>query len=150
MTSGRAASVTVVLYLIGTMAGCGPAAGGRQEISGTIKLGGKALDNGTIDFTPLAEDGRTREGATIIDGKYRIERVHGLAPGKYRVVITAGDGRTPAATPDAAPGPTGANIVSKDRVPPEFNANSKVEVEVTTKGPNVFDFDIPSASGKSG
>jgi len=53
-----------LLLLAGGLAvfgGCGPSYAGRQEISGTIKLKGKALDQGTIDFTPLAEDGRTRE-----------------------------------------------------------------------------------------
>src|SRR6476659_6568543 len=118
-------SVMSLVVLAGNLlwSGCGPSYAGRQEISGTIKLKGKALDQGTIDFTPLAEDGRTREGATIVDGKYKIERAHGLAAGKYRVVITAGDGRTKAGS-EEPPGPTGANIVSKDRVPPEFNSNS--------------------------
>ena len=68
----------------------------------------------------------------------------GLLPGKYRVSITAGDGRTrPDAPADQPPGPTGANIVSKDRVPKEYNVESKVDVDVTEKGPNVFDYDIP-------
>jgi len=142
MTYFRGMQLLVLVAGVVVLSGCGPSYGGRQEIRGTIKLKGKALDQGTIDFTPLAPDGATREGATIVDGKYRIERAHGLAPGKYRVVITAGDGRTKAGL-DEPPGPTGSNIVSKDRVPPEYNSNSKVDVEVTSKGPNVFDFAIP-------
>ena len=142
MANFHVLSLTALAVELVLFSGCGANYGGRQEISGTIKLKGKALDQGTIDFTPQAEDIRTREGATIVDGKYKIDRAHGLAPGKYRVVITAGDGRTKAGS-DEPPGPTGANIVSKDRIPPEYNSNSKVDVEVTTKGPNVFDFDIP-------
>ena len=64
-------------------------------------------------------------------------------PGQYRVVITSGDGRTRANVPDEPPGPTGANIISKDRIPPDYNTNSKQEVEVTEKKANVFNFDIP-------
>jgi hypothetical protein len=134
---GLAAVLAVIL-----LAGCGNRYGGRQEIRGTVTLKGQPLDQGVIDFTPISGDGATKEGALITNGAYRIDREHGLLPGKYRVTITSGDGRTPANT-DEPPGPTGANIISKDRIPPEFNINSKVEVEVTEKGPNVFDFNIP-------
>jgi len=124
--------------------GCGPNYGGRKEIKGTIKLKGTLLDQGQIMFMPISGDNATKEGAGIANGEYKIDRAHGLMPGKYRVSITAGDGRTRAdAPPDQPPGPTGANIISKDRIPPEYNTNSKQEIDVTEKGPNVFDFDIP-------
>src|SRR5438034_6047577 len=95
--------------------GCGPNYGGRQEIKGTIKLKGQALDEGVIEFMPL-ESQPTKGGAVIKNGTYDIPRPSGLVKGKYRVTITAGDGRTRAGT-DEPPGPTGANIVSKDRIP---------------------------------
>jgi hypothetical protein len=126
-----------------SVAGCMNDYGGRKEIKGSVTLKGVPLDDGVIDFQPVG-DAVTKEGAMITQGAYIIQREHGLVPGKYRVSITAGDGRTRAgANPDEPPGPTGANIVSKDRVPPEYNVNSKQEVEVTAKGPNVFDFKIP-------
>jgi hypothetical protein len=74
-----------------------------------------------------------------------IPRENGLKPGKYLVRVTAGDGITPVNTldPELGPGPTGStNIVSKDLVPPEWNAKSKQQVTVTKEGPNTFDFDI--------
>ena len=124
--------------------GCGQDYGGRQEVKGTVKLKGQPLDQGLIMFLPISEGGgSTQEGAPIANGSYQIDRAHGLAPGKYKVVITSGDGRTPANAPDQEPGPTGANIISKDRIPPGYNTQSKQEVEVTEKGPNVFDYDIP-------
>jgi hypothetical protein len=124
--------------------GCSPGYGGRKEIRGTVKLKGQPIDDGTIDFFPASGDHATKSGAQILKGSYKIPAEFGLLPGKYRVSITAGDGRTrPDAAPDQPPGPTGANIVSKDRVPKEYNVESKVEVDVTDKGPNVFDYDIP-------
>jgi len=130
--------------LIVALNGCGPNYGGRQEIKGTIKLKGQLLDQGIINFMPMSGDQATQSGAQIANGSYKIDRAMGLLPGKYKVIITAGDGRTPHdAPPDQPPGPTGANIISKDRVPPEYNTNSKQEVDVKEKGPNVFDFDIP-------
>ena len=137
---GRLVVAVILMGLV--LAGCGNRYGGRQEILGTVKLKGQPLDQGVIDFIPISGDGATKEGALIANGSYHIDREHGLLPGKYRVVITSGDGRTPANT-DEPPGPSGANIISKDRIPPDYNINSKVEVEVKEKGPNVFDFDIP-------
>jgi hypothetical protein len=124
--------------------GCGPDYGGRKEIKGVVKLKGQPIDDGTIDFFPASGDQATKSGAQIIKGSYKIPAEFGLLPGKYRVSITAGDGRTrPDAALDQPPGPTGANIVSKDRVPKEYNIESKIDVDVTQKGPNVFDYDIP-------
>jgi hypothetical protein len=123
--------------------GCFSNYGGRQEIKGTVKLKGQALDTGTIEFVPLEGDRATQGGAVVANGTYLIPRPQGLMPGKYRVILTSGDGRTPASNPDSAPGPTGANIVSKDRIPPEYNVNSKQEVEVSASKPNIFDYDIP-------
>ncbi len=134
----------LTLAALAVLAGCGRGAGGRQEVSGSIKLKGQPLDQGSITFIPLSDNKSTQEGAAIANGQYKIDRQHGLMPGAYRVSITSGDGRTRAdAPPDQAPGPTGANIISKDRIPPEYNINSKQDVEVTDKKPNVFNFDIP-------
>jgi len=133
--------------LIGFMAlwiGCTPGYGGRKEIKGTVKLKGQPVDDGIINFFPASGDQATKSGAQIIKGDYKIPAEFGLLPGKYRVSITAGDGRTKAdASPDQPPGPTGANIVSKDRIPKEYNIESKVDVDVTANGPNVFSYDIP-------
>jgi hypothetical protein len=142
MASRHALLALLTLYSA-VFIGCGPDYGGRQEVKGTVKLKGQPLDNGVIEFMPVSGDRSTQTGAVIANGTYSIARESGLVPGKYRVIITAGDGRTPASATDEAPGPTGANIVSKDRVPPEYNTNSKQEVEVTENGPNVFDYDIP-------
>src|SRR5262245_46498572 len=142
MTVGR--RFAWIALTLAVVFGCGPNSGGRQEVKGTIKLKGQLLDQGQITFVPISGDGATKEGAPIANGAYKIDRMHGLLPGKYKVGITSGDGRTPHdAAPDQLPGPTGANIISKDRIPPDYNTNSKQEVEVTAKGPNVFDFDIP-------
>lgn len=128
------------LVLISAL-GCTNDYGGRQEVKGTIKLKGVALDQGVIDFTPL--DGQpTKEGALIANGTYLIPRPSGLVKGKYRVIITSGDGRTKEDS-NEPPGPSGANIISKERIPPEYNKNTKQEVEVVDNKTNVFDYDIP-------
>ncbi len=125
------------------LVGCSDPYAGRKTITGKVTLAGQPLDKAMIKFEPL--DGQaTSSGAAIVNGEYKLERQSGLLPGKYRVRITAGDGKTPASEDEAgAPGET--NIVSMDRVPPEWNVRSEQQVEVKSSGENKFDFNIPNA-----
>ena len=121
------------------LAGCSPA-DNRSEVSGAVTLGGRPLDDGVIQFAPL--DGQpTGDGAQIVSGQYRIPKDKGLAPGKYKVSIYAGDGRSGAgdASPDS---PYAGTKPGKERVPPEYNKKSNVVREVKAGEPMVFDFDI--------
>ncbi len=131
--------IGIVLLFIASLTGCGGGTGGRVPVTGVVTLKGEPLDDGTIEFSSSS----VKSGAAIVKGKYSMPADQGLTPGKYKVIITAGDGKTPADSADGLPGPTGANIISKDRIPAEYNTNSKQEVTVTDKGPNKFDFTIP-------
>ena len=122
--------------------GCQPDTGGRVEVKGKVLLKGAPVKDGIIKFMPVTPGTALSEsGAQIVDGEYLLPAEFGLLPGDYKVFITAGDGRTPANT-DEPPGPTGANIISKDMIPPEYNVRTTQKVTVTEKGPNVFDYDI--------
>jgi hypothetical protein len=130
------------LLLCFLLAGCHPGYGGRVEVKGKVILKGTPVKDGIIKFIPVTPGtDQSESGAQILEGEYHIPAEFGLMPGKYKVILTAGDGRTPANT-DEPPGPTGANIISKDMIPPEYNVRSTQEVTVTEKGPNVFDYDI--------
>jgi hypothetical protein len=135
-------SVAAIACLVLCFAGCGPNYGGRVEVKGKVILKGTPVKDGIIKFTPVTPGGAQSEsGAQIVNGEYDLPGEKGLFPGQYKVMITAGDGRTPANT-DQPPGPSGANIISKDMIPPEYNTKSKEVVTVTDKSPNVFDYDI--------
>jgi hypothetical protein len=127
------------------VAGCADPYAGRMEISGTVNLEGKPLKEGSIQFVPLDEKVGTQTGGPIANGEYKIPREGGLKPGKYLVRITSGDGKTPADEEAGNPGGS-TNIVSFDRIPPDWNVNSKQEVVVKSPGPNQFDFAIPKAN----
>jgi hypothetical protein len=133
-------SMSAGAILVGILLLCGcdrsPA---RLPVSGNITFQKKPLKNGTITFYPVSTG--TQAGDVISNGKYEIAREKGLEPGRYRVEISSPDGETPVDR-NAAPGPSG-NFASKDRIPEEFNKKSKLEIEVTTGGPNQFDFTIP-------
>jgi hypothetical protein len=120
--------------------GCGRGdASGRQAVSGTVTLHGAPLDQGEIQFTSLEPGKSEISGAMITSGKFSVPGDKGLPPGKYRVRISSADPGSAAAAPEM---PGEAVEVAKDRIPPEFGAESKQEVTVTKGGPNVFEFNI--------
>ncbi|MCI0638455.1 MAG: carboxypeptidase-like regulatory domain-containing protein [Gemmataceae bacterium] len=116
----------------------------RCDVSGTVTLAGKSLDQGTIMFVSVDEKSGNQVSALINNGSYKIPRDGGLQPGKYRVAISSPDGKTPdpVAAPDALPGPTG-NFSSKERVPAKYNTESQLEIEIKQGQSNRFDFPIP-------
>ncbi len=119
--------------------GCADPSGGREAVSGDIHFKGHPLDQGTIQFIP-SEGQDTTSGSTIEQGKYTVEKIKGLKPGKYKVLITSGD-PTQTAPPEELPG--APFPVAKERIPKEYNTDSKQVVEVKQGGPNQFDFTIP-------
>jgi hypothetical protein len=133
MALGFVAGIALV-----ALGGCGQRSDGRLPVSGTVRFQGKLLDRGSILFIPVAKG--IQSGTDITNGSYSIAAAQGLPPGKYRVAITSGDGRTPVSD-DALPGPSG-NFSSKDRIPPKYNIDSKLEAEVTAAGSNRFDFPL--------
>jgi hypothetical protein len=137
----RVIGLAVALALV---AGCS-ASDDRVEVTGTVKLKGTPLKNGTVSFAPL-EGQKFGATATIADGDFSIAKEVGLTPGKYLVRVSAGDGKTAVnpVNPDSPPGPGGGtNIISKELVPSDWNVNSKQERTVTKENPNRFDFVIP-------
>ena len=138
----RPLSLLLVFAAAGLIAGCSGSYGGRMEVTGTVKLVGQPIQDGSIVFKPLDKQD-TQSGAQIVKGEYKVPRPQGLKPGKYLVQISSGDGKTPVnLDPDAAPGPS-SNITSVDRVPDDWNIRSTQQIEVTASGPNKFDFEIP-------
>lgn len=138
----RVVSFVLIVGLLALWsAGCADDNKGRMEVSGTVKLKGQPLKEGTIQFQPISGGANsTMSGGMISNGRYKVPKTAGLAAGKYKVLITAGDGSTPI-DPTVPPGPTG-NFVSKEQIPAEYNVDSKQEVQVK-EGLNVFDYDIP-------
>ena len=136
--------VHAVFLVLGAVAGCSDTAGRREAVEGMVTLKGQPLDDGAIEFIPLEApppgEPETKSGAPIMAGKYEIPQAQGLVPGKYLVRITAG---TPGEQPEPGelPGPSGG--ASRERIPADYNVNSRLEATVTPSGPNKFDYEIP-------
>jgi hypothetical protein len=119
------------------LAGC---SGDKAEISGTVRLDGQLIEEGSINFIPIEGTTGPGAGAVIAKGRYHIPQSKGATVGKNRVELRAFKmtGRK-VIDPTGRPG-----AVTQERVPafpPEYNDNSKL-VEEIHKGSNTLDFDI--------
>ncbi len=140
---GGAAKTFCLLFglsCLGFLGGCGGKSEPvRNEITGKVTFGDQPIEDGVIFFEP--QDGQgTRDGAQIVNGEYRISRNKGLAAGKYKVSVHAGE--SSAANKGMPPGPSGP-ARNLDPLPPEWSTDSKQFVEVKDGEPNTFNFNIP-------
>ncbi|MBI2478690.1 MAG: hypothetical protein HYV60_08675, partial [Planctomycetia bacterium] len=106
-------------------------------VSGTVKLNGQNLDQGTIAFHPEGNQG-SLGGASIENGTYSIPAKQGLLVGKYKVSISSPEGGALGAV--ELPGES--DVVVKERIPEKYNAKTELVAEVTAGGENEFDFDL--------
>lgn len=114
--------------------GCGSETGGRVTVAGKVTLNGAPLETGTISFLPVDGKGATA-GATIIKGAYETD----IAPGTKKVCITAE--KVVSQTPRDAADPSGEQvIVTAKIIPPQYNDQTSLVVEVPTSGKRDADF----------
>ena len=121
------------------LAGC---SGNEAEVSGTVRLDGELIQEGSINFIPVEGTKGPGVGAVIKDGKYHIPRSRGVTVGKNRVELRAFK-----STGKKVQDPTGPpGVLVEARVPafpPEYNDQSTVVKEIQA-GPNTIDFDVPA------
>ncbi|MBN2294923.1 MAG: hypothetical protein JXM70_21020 [Pirellulales bacterium] len=137
-TIQRHCGLLCVVALLSVL-GCGH--GGRVSVEGTVTLDGKSLEKGQIQFSPLPGTGGPTAGAKIVDGRFAIPVEGGPFSGKFRVKITQS-------------GPTGRKKLDPrsntmvdeytQLLPARYNTESKLEAEVTSSGPNEFEFALTS------
>ena len=146
MSRSTALAGVFMIGIAALLTGCGDQYAGRYAVSGkvTLKGGPPNLKDTQIIFEAIDRSLGSDSGAPVaLDGTYEIKRQNGLKPGKYRVRITSGDGKTPPNMEEAGNPGGSTNIVSFDLIPPEFGSKSTQEVEVKDSGKNEFNFDIP-------
>jgi hypothetical protein len=135
--SNRLLSVaSSLVFLAGVVAiGCSPS-NGRIAVDGKVTLDGEPLSGASILFTSLGEK-KLASGAMVEKGEYQIPQAKGLLPGTYRVELSAPD-------TDAPPIMMGGSPTAPERIPAEYNADSKKTIEVTADGDHHFVFEIVS------
>lgn len=143
----RYLQIVIVLLTVMSANGCQPSNPlGRVAVSGTVTLDGVPIEEGTIEFAPQAGVG---SGAKIINGRYAMEEVRGLPPGKYQVRVfapklPAGAKATIPGTPPGPPGPE-SNLLGVERVATKYNINTVISAEVPPNSESLtFDFAVTS------
>jgi hypothetical protein len=125
------------------VAGC--SSSGEVAVSGTVKLGGEALEGAEVTFHPADQKtpGLGGHGRTDASGRYTITGKRGekgLAPGEY--VVTVSWRRNP---DGSAPDPNVPPIDSKavEKLPPHYTDREKSKLRATvSKDHPVHDFEL--------
>jgi hypothetical protein len=139
---GRRLKYALAIVFV-VLAGCGPKSD-RLAVSGKVTLNSAPLDSGSIRFTSVAGQKLFSSGAVIGDGEFHIPQEKGLPPGTYQLEISAPDTNAPPVVYRGAPGEPRLPPTAPERIPPEYNTNSKHTIEVAADGDNHFVFDIVS------
>ena len=143
MPMGRLAGLLPAVGLVAALAGCGPD-NGRLAISGNVTLDGVPLDQGSIRLTSSGTEKLFASGAMIQQGEFYIPKDKGLPPGTYVVEISSPDTSVPPVVYQGAPGEPALPPTAPERIPPEYNVDSKQTVEVSADRDNHFEFEIAS------
>ncbi len=136
--------VALVALSSATLVGC-RARSDRLAISGEVTLDSAPLDEGSIRFTSIGTGGTGKlfaSGGMIKNGKFYVPQEKGLPPGTYRVEISSPDTAAPPVVYKGAPGEPMLPPTAPERIPVEYNSNSKQTIELATGGNNDFKFNI--------
>lgn len=128
-----------------TLSGCGGASGpARSSISGTVKLDGAPLAEGTISFIPTGPKGGPSSGAPIANGKYTIAAAGGPTAGDQKVEIHSLK-KTGKQIPVAPPAVSATGTVDEtvEAIPAKYNSATTL-TQTVKAGHNTFDFDLKS------
>jgi len=123
--------------------GCGPRSD-RLAVSGNVTLDGAPLDQGSIRLTSTGTGKLFASGAMIQNGEFHVPQEKGLPPGTYRIEISSPNTAAPLVVYKSAPGEPALPPTAPERIPAEYNSNSKHTVDVTAGGDNHFKFEIVS------
>jgi hypothetical protein len=144
------ATVGLALLLGVNLVGCGRDGLPREAVSGTVSLNGQPLETGIITFVPQDPDTPTQGGTTIAGGAYEIPRAQGLVPGKYKVIISSGEGSEEKPVEDLSElGPGMPPEPAEEAIPSQYSGNTVLEASVTAGGRNQFEFTLNKAGGGS-
>jgi len=131
--------VVILAAAVNFLSGCAPS-GLESQVSGTVKLDGKAVGPGTITFAMKNGSSNPATGAIEEDGSYRLKtaKTTGLHPGMYRVSL---------AVFEASQGRPGQRLYGRSKMitPEKYSSTetSGLEYEVKSGG-NTINIDLSS------
>jgi len=131
--------------LLAAAPGCGKSGPVRAPIQGKITFGGQPLAKGRILFTPIAPNQGPATSAMVAAGEYSIPQNEGPVVGKNRVEVEADLNLGFALDDEAAFAKRGGKPLPPNPIPPQFNRESQLVVEVKRGEENTYDVAVPAA-----
>jgi hypothetical protein len=132
--------VLVAAIAVIASVGCSGASEGRAPIAGEVSVGGQPLASGRILFVPIAPNKGPAASAAVVDGRYEIDGDEGPVIGLNRVEIEADLGV--ALDDEEAIARLGGRLPPQP-IPPQYNRNSTLSVEVLADTTNNYDIAVP-------
>jgi predicted small lipoprotein YifL len=126
-------------------AGCGRNEGPlRIPVEGAISIDSQPLQSGVIRFIPTGGTEGPAAAAMIEDGVYALSRDDGPVVGTHRVEIEATFelGFELDDEQASARWASQGHSIPRNPIPARYNTHSALTAEVTSDGPNQFDFTI--------
>ena len=145
MIGARKAGVSACAICLGILLvgiGCGKHGGNRGAIGGEVKLDGKPIERGLIQFAPMEGTRGDSTSGEIAGGRYQLSRHTGPAVGWNRVEIHA-TRKTGRMIPKPFPLQGKTMEEQVEAVSPRFNSHSTLKVEIKP-GDNTADFTVES------
>jgi hypothetical protein len=139
--------VVCLVIFAGLLLGCSASGPPRAAVSGTVKLNGQPVEEGSIQFIPIEGTRGPGVGSIIKNGQYQIPQATGVIVGKNRVEL-----RAIKKTGKKIQDPTKPQGVLVDQsgqaFPAEYNDDSTLVRDIKADD-NIFNFDIEAkGSGK--
>jgi hypothetical protein len=125
--------------------GCGQSGPARAPIQGKVTFGGQPLAAGRILFTPVAPNAGPATSAAVTNGEYTIPASEGPVVGTNRVEIEAQPNLGFAIDDEAAFAKRGGKPLPPNPIPPQYNRDSQLVVEVKPGEENTFNVDVPKS-----
>jgi hypothetical protein len=138
--------LAVLVLLAACLPGCGGSDGlSRGAVQGRVTLGGAPLAKGRILFLPQAPASGPTVSAAVENGVYELPRREGPVAGKNRVEVEATVDLGFAIDDEAAFAQRGGRPLPPNPIPPQFNRNSTLVIEIKAGEPNSLDVAVPAA-----
>ncbi|MDR1289885.1 MAG: hypothetical protein LBK06_01640 [Planctomycetaceae bacterium] len=137
--------VLSVCFLL-TISGCGGNKNpdGRVDVTGTISLNGKLMDEiaGVVVFDSVNGEPTNSGSAPILKGRFHMTGNAAPKPGKFIVRITGLDYYDKRTNARRTAETTGSDEMIMQVIPNEFNVNSNIEFEVVKGKRNIFNYNV--------
>jgi hypothetical protein len=131
-------AAALLVAVLACVHGCG-SSDGLQAVSGSVSYRGKPIENGTVTFLTTTGAPGPAGGALVTGGQFELPAARGLAPGTYRVAISAPEPGGELTREEKA---AGASPKARETLPAKYNTATELKAEVRAGAENRFEFKL--------